>query len=138
MIKDTMIGPCPNCGCDHQITKMIDGSYVRTYDPVTDTEEWIGPLSKHMAALVAEGLEGKRQIRVYHKSELLGVDKQAGRARLAANILAETWTALGSDYTDYAVVWNAKEYLFDAADALDSNLSGEQASLPETCRSNRL
>lgn len=47
--------------------------YVRTYDPATDSEEWIGPLSLHMAGVVAEGLEGKRQTRVYHRSELPAV-----------------------------------------------------------------
>jgi hypothetical protein len=46
--------------------------YVRVYNPVTDTEEWHGPLSAHMAGLVAMGLEGKAQTRVYHKSELSG------------------------------------------------------------------
>jgi hypothetical protein len=44
--------------------------YVRAYDPVTDIEEWHGPLPAHMAGLVAMGLEGKWQTRVYHKSEL--------------------------------------------------------------------
>lgn len=46
--------------------------YVRAYDPVTDIEEWHGPLPMHMAGLVAEGLHGKWQTRVYHKSELPG------------------------------------------------------------------
>jgi hypothetical protein len=44
--------------------------YVRAYDPVGDIEEWHGPLPSHMAGLVATGLEGKWQTRVYHKSEL--------------------------------------------------------------------
>jgi hypothetical protein len=44
--------------------------YVRAYNLVTDIEEWHGPLPLHMAELVAEGLHGKWQTRVYHKSEL--------------------------------------------------------------------
>jgi hypothetical protein len=47
--------------------------YVRAYDPVNDIEEWHGPLPIHMAGLVAEGLHGKWQTRVYHKSELPGL-----------------------------------------------------------------
>jgi len=43
-------------------------NYVRTYNPSTDAEEWIGPLSSSLAALVAESLP--LQTRVYRSSEL--------------------------------------------------------------------
>ena len=55
--------------------------YVRAYDPVNDIEEWHGLLPIHMAALVAEGLHGKWQTRVYHKSELPGLDPAEGSER---------------------------------------------------------
>ena len=48
--------------------------YIRTYDPVTDSEEWIGPVSAHMSEWIKSGLEGRCQTRVYRKDELPGVD----------------------------------------------------------------
>jgi hypothetical protein len=50
--------------------------YVRTYDPVTDTEEWVGPVSAHMADWITTGLEGRCQTRIYHKSELLDMNSR--------------------------------------------------------------
>lgn len=46
--------------------------YVRTYNTTTDTDEWHGPFSAHMAGLVAMGLPRTSHARVYHKSELPG------------------------------------------------------------------
>ncbi len=40
------------------------------------------------------------------------------RARLAAEILVDTWRELGSDPATYDLVWQAKEYLHHAADTL--------------------
>ena len=43
----------------------------------------------------------------------------ADSARGAAWTLVHVWKELGSDYADYEVVWEGKEYLFEAADKLD-------------------
>lgn len=64
--------------------------YVRMYDPVADVEDWAGPLSAHMAGLVAMGLEGKVQTRVYHKSELSDAPGQLTAAeRFQVGIIAQ-------------------------------------------------
>jgi hypothetical protein len=44
--------------------------YVRTYDPITDIEEWVGPVTARMANWITNGLEGLCQTRIYQKSEL--------------------------------------------------------------------
>jgi hypothetical protein len=45
--------------------------FVRSYDPVADTEEWHGPFFLPRSAdSVVEELKGKCQTRVYHRSEL--------------------------------------------------------------------
>jgi hypothetical protein len=43
-----------------------------------------------------------------------------GRAHLAANILVETWQAMGSPPESYDLVWEAKEWLHNAGGQLDA------------------
>ena len=52
----------------------------------------------------------------------------AGNARHAAHILVDVWQQMGSDYSDYDVVWQAKEYLHDCADKMPDGCDFDEES----------